>query len=62
MRVLSESIAFVGGGNMAMSLLSGLIGSGADQMGAVMGQLMGRIQGRFDGKDANRIVREELAG
>jgi uncharacterized protein YqeY len=39
-----------------------IIGSGADQMGAVMGQLMGRIQGRFDGKDANRIVREELAG
>ena len=39
-----------------------IVASGADQMGAVMGQLMGRIQGRFDGKEANRIVREELAG
>jgi uncharacterized protein YqeY len=31
-------------------------------MGQVMGQLMPRIRGRFDGKEANRIVREELAG
>ena len=38
-----------------------LIDSGVDQMGARMGQVMPRIRGRFDGKDANRIVREELA-
>lgn len=38
-----------------------LIDSGVDQMGALMGQVMPRIRGRFDGKDANRIVREELA-
>jgi uncharacterized protein YqeY len=35
---------------------------GAVDMGRVMGQLMPRIRGRFDGKEANRIVREELAG
>ncbi len=34
---------------------------GAEQMGAVMGWLMPLIKGRFDGKEANRIVREELA-
>jgi uncharacterized protein YqeY len=39
-----------------------IIDSGVDQMGPLMGQLMPRIRGRFDGKDANRIVREELAG
>lgn len=38
-----------------------LIDSGVDQMGALMGQVIPRIRGRFDGKDANRIVREELA-
>ena len=38
-----------------------IVASGATQMGAVMGQLMPRIRGRFDGKEANRIVREELA-
>jgi uncharacterized protein YqeY len=30
-------------------------------MGAVMGAIMPRIKGSFDGKQANRIVREELA-
>lgn len=39
-----------------------VLAGGADQMGAVMGQLMPRIRGRFDGKEANRIVREEMAG
>jgi hypothetical protein len=39
-----------------------LVSGGADQMGAVMAGLMPRIRGRFDGKEANRIVREELAG
>lgn len=37
------------------------IASGADAIGPVMGALMPRIRGRFDGKEANRIVREELA-
>ena len=39
-----------------------IVASGVDQMGPLMGQLIPRIRGRFDGKDANRIVREELAG
>ena len=39
-----------------------LIDSGTGEMGPLMGQLMPRIRGRFDGKEANRIVREELAG
>jgi len=38
-----------------------IIASGADQMGPLMGALMPRIRGRFDGKEANRVVREELA-
>lgn len=39
-----------------------IISEGPPQMGPVMGKLMPRIRGRFDGKEANRIVREELAG
>ena len=31
------------------------------EMGAVMGRLMPRIRGRYDGREANRLVREELA-
>ena len=38
-----------------------LMSTGPVEMGAVMGRLMPRIRGRFDGKEANRIVREELA-
>ena len=38
-----------------------IIASGANQMGPLMGALMPRIRGRFDGKEANRVVREELA-
>jgi uncharacterized protein YqeY len=37
------------------------IDAGATDMGAVMGRIMSKIQGRFDGKEANRMVREELA-
>ena len=37
------------------------IADGAEQMGPLMGRLMPQIRGRFDGKEANRIVREELA-
>ncbi len=39
-----------------------LIDEGATEMGPLMGRLMPKIRGRFDGKEANRIVREELAG
>ena len=39
-----------------------VLAGGASEMGPVMGQLMPRLKGRFDGKEANRIVREELAG
>jgi len=39
-----------------------ILAGGATEMGPVMGQLMPRLHGRFDGKEANRIVREELAG
>jgi len=35
---------------------------GPRELGQVMGRLMPRLKGRFDGKEANRIVREELAG
>jgi uncharacterized protein YqeY len=38
-----------------------ILSGGAEQMGQVMGELMPRIRGRFDGKEANRIVREEMA-
>lgn len=37
------------------------IAHGAGNMGTVMGVIMPRIKGCFDGKEANRIVREELA-
>ncbi len=39
-----------------------IVASGATDMGPVMGRLMPKIRGRFDGGEANRIVREELAG
>ena len=38
-----------------------VIDEGATEMGAVMDRIMPKIRGRFDGKEANRIVREELA-
>lgn len=38
-----------------------IVAEGPAEMGPVMGRLMPRIRGRFDGKEANRIVREELA-
>lgn len=43
------------------AIIREIIAGGADSMGAVMGALMPRIKGRFDGREANRIVREELA-
>jgi uncharacterized protein YqeY len=39
-----------------------IIGEGVTELGPVMGKLMPRLKGRFDGKEANRIVREVLAG
>jgi uncharacterized protein YqeY len=39
-----------------------LLAEGPMELGPVMGRLMPRLKGRFDGKEANRIVREELAG
>ncbi len=38
-----------------------ILAAGAGEIGPVMGQLMPRLGGRFDGREANRIVREELA-
>ena len=38
------------------------IAAGATEMGPLMGRIMPQLRGRFDGKEANRIVREELAG
>ena len=37
------------------------IAEGATEMGPLMGKVMPRLKGRFDGKEANRLVREELA-
>jgi uncharacterized protein YqeY len=39
-----------------------ILASGPREIGPVMGRLMPMLKGRFDGKEANRIVREELAG
>jgi uncharacterized protein YqeY len=44
------------------ALVRDAIAAGADQMGPLMARVMPEIRGRFDGKEANRIVREELAG
>ena len=38
-----------------------LLAEGPRELGPLMGRLMPRLKGRFDGKEANRIVREELA-
>ena len=43
------------------ALVREAIADGASEVGPLMGRLMPRIRGRFDGKEANRIVREELA-
>lgn len=44
------------------AMIQEIVADGAEHMGAVMGRLMPRIRGRFDGSEANRLVREELAG
>jgi uncharacterized protein YqeY len=43
-------------------IVRSIVSEGPRELGPVMGQLMPRIKGRFDGREANRIVREELAG
>jgi len=42
-------------------LVREIMGEGIQELGPVMGRLMPLLKGRFDGKEANRIVREELA-
>ena len=44
------------------ALVRAAIAAGANQMGPLMARVMPELRGRFDGKEANRIVREELAG
>ena len=43
------------------ALIRAAIADGAKEMPAVMGKVMPKLKGRFDGKEANRLVREELA-
>ena len=43
------------------TLVREAVSGGAGNVGAVMGRIMPALKGRFDGKEANRIVREELA-
>lgn len=43
------------------ALIREAIAGGAAQMPEVMGKVMPKLKGRFDGKEANRLVREELA-
>jgi uncharacterized protein YqeY len=43
-------------------LVRRLRAEGVEQVGPLMGRLVPLIRGRFDGGEANRIVREELAG
>jgi uncharacterized protein len=43
------------------ALIREAIAGGATEIPQLMGQVMPRLKGRFDGKEANRIVREELA-
>ena len=43
------------------SMIREILAEGVGEFGPLMGRLMPRLKGRFDGKEANRIVREELA-
>jgi uncharacterized protein YqeY len=49
-------------GDEVRAMVRAAIADGATEMGPLMGRIMPHIRGRFDGKEANRIVREELAG
>lgn len=61
-RVLSEYLPEGLSEDEVRAMVREAIAAGADQMGPLMGRIMPQIRGRFDGKEANRIVREELAG
>jgi uncharacterized protein YqeY len=61
-RVLSEYLPERLSEDEVRAMVREAIAAGADQMGPLMARIMPQIRGRFDGKEANRIVREELAG
>lgn len=61
-RVLSEYLPEGLSEDEVREMVREAIAAGADQMGPLMAHIMPQIRGRFDGKEANRIVREELAG
>jgi uncharacterized protein YqeY len=44
------------------ALVREILAAGASGIGPVMAKLAPQIKGRFDGKEANRIVKEEVAG
>ena len=60
--VLSEYLPEGMSEDEVRALVREIIAGGVGEMGPLMGQVMPKIRGRFDGKEANRIVREELAG
>lgn len=60
--ILSEYLPEAMGEDDVRALVRSIIDSGVTEMGPLMGRLMPELRGRFDGKEANRIVREELAG
>jgi uncharacterized protein YqeY len=60
--ILSEYLPEAMGEDEVRALVRSIIDSGVTEMGPLMGRLMPELRGRFDGKEANRIVREELAG
>lgn len=59
--ILAEYLPEALGEDAVRELVRAAIAAGADQMGPLMARVMPEIRGRFDGKEANRIVREELA-
>ena len=61
-RVLAEYLPEGLSEDEVRAIVREIIESGVWEMGPLMGRVMPRIRGRFDGKEANRIVREELAG
>ena len=61
-KVLADYLPEALGEDEVRELVRAAIAAGADQMGPLMARVMPEIRGRFDGKEANRIVREELAG
>jgi uncharacterized protein YqeY len=60
--VLAEYLPERMGDDEVRALVREAMASGVKEMGPLMASLMPKIRGRFDGKEANRIVREELAG